>query len=404
VRQRSTGTDIPSAASPTHRDPERSDKSDVAVVGGGLAGLGCAIECAERGASVELHEAAARLGGRARHLERQGFVTNQGPHALYLKGPGSEWLEQRGLLPDLVTADVTATRFRHGGRIGEAPSELLAACRQLGEPAPESLSFAEWARSRVPAPAAKLVERLLTLPTYDGQPGRHAASSVQAVLARTLEPGVVTYVRGGWGKLVEALAERARDLGVELRLSSRVEKTGRTPTVVATGRSAAARLLGDARLAPDGQAVALRDLGLREPSSSRERGPVALLDLDDGAYVARYSAYDRGLAPVGYDLLQCCAGLRPGEKAASAQERIERVLDAGCRGWRKRAMIDRQWQTGSPGSRDAVGGGWETRPAVDRGDGVLLVGDWVAAPGLLSEVCFTSATTAAELVTARAQE
>jgi hypothetical protein len=31
-----------------------------------------------------------------------------------------------------------------------------------------------------------------------------------------------------------------------------------------------------------------------------------------------------------------------------------------------------------------------TRPAAERGDSVFLVGDQVAAPGLLSEVSFTS--------------
>ncbi|MFD9241902.1 FAD-dependent oxidoreductase, partial [Streptomyces sp. NPDC059556] len=37
------------------------------------------------------------------------------------------------------------------------------------------------------------------------------------------------------------------------------------------------------------------------------------------------------------------------------------------------------------------------RPAVDRGDGVYLVGDQVAAPGVLSEVSFTSAVEAVSL-------
>jgi phytoene dehydrogenase-like protein len=54
----------------------------ILVVGGGLAGLVAAIECAERGASVEIHEATPALGGRARSFSRDRFVTNWGPHAL----------------------------------------------------------------------------------------------------------------------------------------------------------------------------------------------------------------------------------------------------------------------------------------------------------------------------------
>jgi phytoene dehydrogenase-like protein len=94
----------------------------VQVVGGGLTGLACAIECAERGASVVLRELAPRLGGRARHLERDGFVTNLGPHALYMNGPGARWLERRGLLPEVVPADLAAARYRTGGRISERPT------------------------------------------------------------------------------------------------------------------------------------------------------------------------------------------------------------------------------------------------------------------------------------------
>ncbi|MDI6750795.1 MAG: FAD-dependent oxidoreductase, partial [Rhodocyclaceae bacterium] len=38
----------------------------VAVVGGGWAGLACAVELAEAGVAVEVFEAARTLGGRAR--------------------------------------------------------------------------------------------------------------------------------------------------------------------------------------------------------------------------------------------------------------------------------------------------------------------------------------------------
>jgi hypothetical protein len=37
---------------------------------------------------------------------------------------------------------------------------------------------------------------------------------------------------------------------------------------------------------------------------------------------------------------------------------------------------------------------WRDRPAIDRGDGVLIAGDWAAAPGLLSEVAWASAAEA----------
>jgi phytoene dehydrogenase-like protein len=371
--------------------------SEVMVIGGGLAGMAAAIECAERGVPVELHEAARKLGGRARSLERDGFITNRGPHALYLKGPGHRWLQNRGLLPPLIGLKPTAVRLRYDGKTRRVPARFLLASARLGGPAPASLSFADWARSKVSPRAASLIEGYLTLPTYDGEPGRHAAAQVHDILARSLQRGVVNYVRGGWNQLVERIADRASDLGVDLRLGSRVERIepGRT-TIVATQPDAAARLLADPRMRPDGQAVALRDLGLKFPDRSRTRGPVVLIDLDQGVYLARYSALDPTLAPTGHDVLQCSAGLRPGEDAADAHQRIEAALDQAFASWRERAVSDHRWQAASPGHRDKAGTSWQQRPAIDRGDGVLLAGDWVAAPGILSEVCFTSATAAAE--------
>ncbi len=49
------------------------------------------------------------------------------------------------------------------------------------------------------------------------------------------------------------------------------------------------------------------------------------------------------------------------------------------------------------GALDLPGITWRDRPAIDRGDGVFLVGDMVAAPGLLAEVSFASALEASRL-------
>jgi hypothetical protein len=40
---------------------------------------------------------------------------------------------------------------------------------------------------------------------------------------------------------------------------------------------------------------------------------------------------------------------------------------------------------------------WRDRPAVDRGDGVYVAGDMVAAPGCLSEIAWASAVQASRL-------
>ena len=43
---------------------------------------------------------------------------------------------------------------------------------------------------------------------------------------------------------------------------------------------------------------------------------------------------------------------------------------------------------GRTGALDLPGKTWRDRPAIDRGDGVFLAGDMVAAPGCLSEIAW----------------
>ena len=50
-----------------------------------------------------------------------------------------------------------------------------------------------------------------------------------------------------------------------------------------------------------------------------------------------------------------------------------------------------QRPSGRSGALDLPGTTWRDRPAVDRGDGIFLCGDQVAADGCLSEVSFASA-------------
>ena len=57
---------------------------------------------------------------------------------------------------------------------------------------------------------------------------------------------------------------------------------------------------------------------------------------------------------------------------------------------------------GRSGPLDRPGLSWRDRPAVDRGDGVFLAGDMVAAPGLLSEVSWASGAEAGRLALAAA--
>ncbi len=52
----------------------------VAVIGGGLAGIAAALDCAQAGAQVTLLEVRPRLGGAAYSFEREGLRIDNGQH------------------------------------------------------------------------------------------------------------------------------------------------------------------------------------------------------------------------------------------------------------------------------------------------------------------------------------
>jgi phytoene dehydrogenase-like protein len=210
----------------------------------------------------------------------------------------------------------------------------------------------------------------------------------------TALPPTARFIRGGWGTLVAGLAERARALGVAIETGARVDARPEPPLIVATEPAAARQLLGDEALAwSSGHTVCL-DVGLR----SRRGDPYIVSDLDKAGWVARFSVPDPSLAPNGHELVQAQLGPRPGESVEATSARLEAILDAAFPAWREReTWRRRQVMAARTGALDPPGSSWRDRPAIERGDGVFLAGDWVAAPGLLSEVSTSSAIRAAEL-------
>ena len=89
------------------------------------------------------------------------------------------------------------------------------------------------------------------------------------------------------------------------------------------------------------------------------------------------------------------------ESTDQAALRLDRLLDASLPNWREReTWRRRQVMEARTGPLDHPGKSWRDRPAIDRGSGVYLVGDQVAAPGLLSEVSVSSALHSGRLAAA----
>ena len=373
----------------------------ITIVGGGLGGLTAAIACAEGGADVRLLERRGQLGGRARSSDGP-FRANLGAHVLYVdSSPTFLWLRERDLLPPYAKTPLAGARFRHRGKGRRMPPRALIAkaLRLRRRRAPVDVTFRDWASEHCGEEVARMLCNLAGVFTFDHDPGRLSAAFVWERVVRSMSlPPPPGYVLGGWMALVDRLADRARALGVAIETGAPVGTLPAAPVIVATELADAATLLGDPTLQWESGHALLLDVGMR-----RRRGdPFFIADLDQAAWVERFSCPDHSLAPPGHELVQAHVGVRPGEPADAAANRLELLLDAGMPDWRAREVWRRrQVMERRTGALDLPGSGWHDRPAVDRGDGVFVAGDQMAAPGTLSEVAIASALEASRLALVR---
>jgi len=373
----------------------------VTVIGAGIAGLVAAITAAEEGCDVLLLEKRAGLGGRAR-TTRGAYRANLGPHALYRDGALWKWLEERQMLPAVVGRGREPFLFVEDGRATTSPPVLRSAIRTILEsPAPSGLSFSDWAAPRVGLREADLLAAFAFITTFEWEAGRLSAAFVQERIRRQTGRDVVRYVVGGWAALIDQLRVRAVHLGVVVEARHKVSRLPSTPVVVATDSAAAARLLGCPSLRLAGTRVGLLDLALTETAL-----PTAVLDLKQRFYLARYTAFDRSLAPPGEELIQIVCGCQPGESFGATHERAERVLDTLDAGWRQHSCWRRpSLLSGATGAIDLPGKTVGDRPPIQFAAAVFCAGDYVAAPGLLAEVSHASGVmaglAAAEMASSR---
>jgi squalene-associated FAD-dependent desaturase len=124
---------------------------NVAVIGGGYAGMAAAVTLAERGVPVTVFEAARTLGGRARRVEHRDTALDNGLHILI--GAYSETLRLMRLVgadPERLLLRMPLTwrihdRFAFRAAVLPAPLHLLAGLmRARGAPLAERLSAARF--------------------------------------------------------------------------------------------------------------------------------------------------------------------------------------------------------------------------------------------------------------------
>ena len=257
----------------SHHFPTKAPKR-VVVIGGGMAGLASAARLAKKGHKVALFEAGNRLGGKCQSESIDGFVFDTGPSLLTLPAVYRDLFIKTGKrlehLVDLQPVDpafeyifhdgkrVVFPNLSHNGTVraiseafgepaGKAWHELLSRAEAMWESSRESFIEGEL-RSLLPFLKRKSFLRdLLTIApwrslrsltesytdneylrriidryaTYTGSDPRRVPA-VLLTIAFVEEAFGAWHVRGGIGTLGSKLADRVRELGVEVHLNSPV--------------------------------------------------------------------------------------------------------------------------------------------------------------------------------------
>jgi phytoene dehydrogenase-like protein len=409
---------------------------DVAVVGGGVAGLIAAHDTSRMGLTTALFEAAPELGGRAQTRVQKGFHFNQGPHALYADGQFNKalsslavkvsghrlqlrkaialWEGQRHPLPLGLETMQRATPLDDLDRsqLVQTFGEVMqGAYDYAGQPL---TAFTGCLRPRV----AKVIEMFIRLVTYVHSPdlidGKAALDQLR------LSFGGVLYVDGGWGELVAGLAASATAAGAAIRTRSSVAKVARqeagwmlsgpgledhlaSSVVLAVAPQVAATIVGQSRdLAAAVQKtkpvrLTCLDLGLSKLPSSEA---TFALGIDQPTYFSVHSTIAR-LAPGAGAMVHVARYLAPGESPRVAHfEGLEQLTDLLQPGWRD-VEVRRQRLAGIVVSHDFPS--FEARGrrgpiTVHDAPGLFLAGDWIGAEGMLSDASAASARAAARAV------
>lgn len=234
----------------------------VTVVGGGLAGITAALDCAAAGARVTLLEVRPRLGGAAYSVTRDGLSVDNGQHVFLrcctayrelltrlgadrdavlqprldipLLAPGGrEAALRRSDLP--APLHLSAALARHPFlRVREraAVARAVLALRRIdvNDPATDRRSFGDWLHERRQSPAAiEAIWRLIALPTLNLEPAdaslAQAAQVFQVGLLSDQRAGDVGYARVPLSALHDVPARRALvAAGADVRTGWRVEQ------------------------------------------------------------------------------------------------------------------------------------------------------------------------------------
>jgi len=436
-------------------------KSDIVIIGGGMAGLATGALLSKQGLRTTVLERGNQPGGRAYTYEDRGFTLNYGAHAMYRPDSGflGDVLHRlgHGRLP-FSLPDATKSYWLLGDRLaslGAKPHQLLTTklfpvpsrvrlasiMLALRNEKPDRLgdmTFGEWVDAHASDPGLRqFILALAVINSYTRPSSVISARWMIAHFQRNLfAKDYVAYMSGGWRAIYDAFVSELEANGGALVTGAQVDRI----ETAADGRLTAA-ICGDRRFeadafvcaapaddarsfAPAGSPLAAEltraaslvdvhavciDLGF----DRRLRTDLTLIfDTARDLYFSIHSEVTPDLAPAGGQLLHSMAYLSP-EEAADESLRADRereliaALDTHFRGWREAAVVQRTLPNARISPARWIPGQMEDArlPLRSRGAANLyFAGDGRDLPYTLGEIVLASALEVTDAILAdRAQ-
>jgi phytoene dehydrogenase-like protein len=371
-------------------------KSDVVVIGAGVAGLATGALLAKQGKRVTMLEKGNKPGGRAYAYVEKGFTFNYGAHAMYRPETGllaqvmaklgrptltggypdpmrSFWAdgERWGVVGAKPYQVMFASDFLPlASRLRMAPLMLALRGADPEKIAPE-LVWSDWVDAHTSDPLLRrFILALTCVNTYSRGAGDLSARAVARHLKENLfAKDYACYLSGGWGRMfdvfVDVIAQHGGSVVAGARVDALEVRDGRAvaaisggeryeanafvgamppqeaPSIAEAGTPLAAELARWSNMT-DVRAVCI-DLGFSRPVRTDLN---FVFDVEKELYFSIHSNVTPDLAPPGCQLLHTIAYLSPEEAAsdvavARRKADLEGGLDRFFPGWREAVAVER---------------------------------------------------------------
>lgn len=415
-------------------------QTDVAIVGGGLAGLTAACYLAQGGVAVTLFEKAAKLGGRAATRYQDGYAFNRGIHALYCGGATEQVLQDLDI--QYSGQSPKKVHVLYQGKLHLFPSgsvsllrsslldmgdklelvRLFAMLPKLNARDLAGISVQQWLdqtfkRTRV----RQLMAAFACTNVYSAALDLVSADvNVQKLQLALKHPTI--YIDGGWQTLVDGLRMKAEKAGARIVNGTRVESVeqqnsrvrgvrlvdgsvmGASAVILATTPGEAVKVVEHQPLREIVDAlipaqVACLDVALRHLPDPQHP---AVLDMEHPRFFSTQSLYAR-VAPEGGALLHAFKQLDPEHPTDPREDErdLEEMLDTAQPGWRselvRRFYLPRIEAVSMLPTANSGGYAGRPGPRVPGLANLYLAGDWIGE-GFLSDPSMGSARQVAQML------